>query len=190
VIDSIELTTPMVDKAWEFIRALAFLAMAAGIFLGASLPIAVWFSMPRENITLVSGDEPYASGNCGSLSDGEGGSVPVCGPDTWTWRLGPRQRIQVTTRTGSPGSARGFESKLHRDDDCPDASVDWQIAADGKVFGAGTLSGAHAERELTERIAGPVHELTLTATRTDSATCDAMFVLDRAAAAYKTWWYW
>ncbi len=187
MLGSTEVTTSVVNKTWALVRSVAFLVIGAGIFLGAAFPLAVWSSESRERITFSSGDQPEADEHCGP--DSVSGAW-VCGPDSWAWHMGPGRRIQIAASTRSPDNARGFESALRRDDDCTGASVDWQIAADGTVFGAGTLTDNHAKRNLTERIAGPVHKLTLTATRTDSADCEVMVVLDRAAAAYRMWWFW
>jgi hypothetical protein len=88
---------------------------------------------------------------------------------SYLWRL-PGGGTATTTWEPGRADIRAITGTLaHEHADCPGSRVEWTVVADGSTSGTLTADDPAARLEIAVR--QPLHELTLTVRRLDTATC-------------------
>lgn len=93
-------------------------------------------------------------------------------PDTasYLWRLPTGERSATTTWEPSRADVETVTGRLILEHaDCPDSRVGWTVVAGGHT--GGTLTGDNPTVTLDLPVGRPLHEITLTVRRLDTASC-------------------
>lgn len=150
-------------------------------------PVFLAVNAHTRGIQYVSGTRPFIEDS--ECDDVDSGSC-YWRREYWTWKLAPGTPMETTVRPSSPGAARGVAGYVSVRAGCADAEVAWRIYVGGAAVASGTVEhGPPREVVPTRRLTPPIEEVRITARRTDSASCPAVFVWSdmQIEAAWRVW---
>ncbi|GLH98623.1 hypothetical protein [Phytohabitans aurantiacus] len=136
-------------------------------------PVFLAVNAHTRGIGFVSGTRPVIEGS--ACSDIES---PGClwRREDWTWTVPAGATTETTVKPHSPGAVRGTAGYVSVRDGCAGARVAWQIFVGDDPVASGTVEYGPPQEVTSEPVAPPIRQVRITARRTDTASCAAVFV--------------
>jgi hypothetical protein len=140
----------------------------AFVVLGWLVFATAMSTVPAE-MTRTGGDVPAQESFRHGCAFDEPGLENCTDTASYLWRL-PGAGAVTTTWKPSRADVDTVTGKLtHEHADCPDSRVEWTVVAEGST--SGTLTADAPTTRLEIPVGQPLHEITLTVRRLDTATC-------------------